>query len=72
MKNITGLRGITTMKKTINLTNSSVITVVNTKTLKVKAYVIHHPEQINEYERTLEEDERMFVNDLDKNVNNDE
>jgi len=41
-----------------------IITIVNTKTFEVKCFVIVHPEEIDECEGSLEEDEAMYVNEL--------
>ena len=40
------------------------ICIVNTKTFKARCVVIVHPEEIDEYDGSLDEDEAMYVNEL--------
>jgi putative endonuclease len=43
-----------------------IITIVNVKTFELKCYITDHDDEINDYESLLEDDERMYSNELNE------
>jgi len=49
----------------MNQITTYIITIYNVKTDKGQVFTTTHPEEIEEYEGTLSEDDRMFVNEIE-------